>query len=350
MTRRAAIIAAIVIPVSAIAQGHLSDGSLSADMHDEDVSAGGVTLVRANRQQSFASSVPAGNYSGITYIGDNRYALVNDKSVTDGFAVFRIGLDSVTGRIRNVTDEGFRAASAPNRDMEGIAFFPPDSTLFVCGEKDGRILEYSLDGQYTGRELNVPTEFAAATSDYGLESLTYNAVTHRFWTTTESTLPADGPRAHYNNKVRNRLRLQSFGDDLQPAEQYLYEMDAPQAGSAAAVYAMGVSEICALDDGRLIVLEREFFVPKGRFGSSVYCKLYIVNPSEARPGELLKKTELLGFRTRLTLFSFGLANYEGMCIGPKLADGSIVLLMVSDSQNRYKGVLKDWFRTIIVRP
>ena len=38
-----------------------------------------------------------------------------------------------------------------------------------------------------------------------------------------------------------------------------------------------------------------------------------------------------------------------MCLGPKLVDGSQVLLLVSDSQNQAHGVLRDWFRSIIIR-
>ena len=55
------------------------------------------------------------------------------------------------------------------------------------------------------------------------------------------------------------------------------------------------------------------------------------------------------FKTRLSLFCYRLANYEGMCLGPRLKDGSRVLLLVSDSQNQYGGVLKDYFRTVVIR-
>ena len=49
--------------------------------------------VKQLRQRSFQKSVPAGNYSGITWLGDDRYAVVSDKSSTDGFFVFRIDID-----------------------------------------------------------------------------------------------------------------------------------------------------------------------------------------------------------------------------------------------------------------
>ena len=307
------------------------------------------SLVIERKQQSFPMQIPAGNYSGITYLGDEKYAVVSDKSDTDGFFVFQISLDSVSGKIIHVSNEGFFSSGQPNRDQEGIAYVPLTNTVFVSGEKDLRIREYSMEGTWTGRELLIPDMFRTASTAYGFEALTYHSTTHRFWTTTESTLPQDGAQAVAGSDVCNLLRLQSFDDDLSPQEQYLYQMDAPQAPAEAANYAMGVSGMCGLDDGRLILLEREFFVAPGKLGSFVHCKLYIVNPTETAIDSLFEKRLLLEFRTHLSLLGRGLANYEGICLGPRLADGSRTLLLISDSQNRHGGVLKDWFKVIVLK-
>lgn len=339
--------AALSMPPSLFSQtgsAALASGGASADT----VQAAPLRVSKVHRQRSFKSTVPHGDYSGITYLGDNRYAVVSDKSPTDGFFVFHIVIDSITGRLVSVSDEGFRSAATPNRDQEGIAYVAPTGTLFISGEGDNRIREYALDGHLTGRELAIPSVFASASANYGFESLAFNAATGLFWTTTESTLPSDGAQAAPGNGVGNMLRLQSFGLDLRPRGQYLYAMDAPTATRAAANYAMGVSELCAIDDGSLIVLEREFYVAKGKLGSFVNCKLYVVDPAVAAIGSMLDKRLLCEFRTRLSLFGFGIANYEGMCLAPRLADGRMVLLMVSDSQSGYKGVLKDWFKTIVL--
>lgn len=307
------------------------------------------SLVIERKQQSFPTQIPAGNYSGITYLGNEQYAVVSDKSDTDGFFLFQISLDSISGKIVHVSNEGFFSSGQPNRDQEGIAYVPQTNSIYISGEKDRRIREYSLDGTWTGRELQIPELFQSCSTAYGFEALTYQSTTHRFWTTTESTLPQDGEQAVAGSNVQNILRLQSFDDDLQPQEQYLYQMDAPQAPAEAANYAMGLSGMCALDDGRLILLEREFFVAPGKLGSFVHCKLYIVQPTESAVNSLLDKRLLLEFRTHLSLLGRGLANYEGICLGPRLADGSRTLLLISDSQNRYGGVLKDWFKVIVLK-
>ena len=111
---------------------------------------------------------------------------------------------------------------------------------------------------------------------------------------------------------------------------------------------LGVSGLAALDDGQVIILEREVRKKAKGIGSFVHVKLLMVNPQLQQPGDTLRKQLLTEFRTRINLLKRSFANYEGICAGPKLADGRQVLLLVADSQNRYKGYLKDWFKTIVI--
>ena len=185
--------------------------------------------------------IGTGNYSGIASLGNNRYAVVSDKEITDGFFTFLIDQNATTGAIESVYLESFKGNSSPKvsaatgisvRDCEGIAYFPPAGTVFIAGEGDQKILEYNMDGQPTGRELTVPKIFGLGNivPNYGFESLTYCSTTHRFWTTTESTLLKDGNAAGpMHPGEQNLLRLQSFRDDLLPIAQYAYRMDRGKA-------------------------------------------------------------------------------------------------------------------------
>ena len=304
--------------------------------------------ITLNKQHHFPKVVPAGNYSGITWLGGDHYAVVNDKSATAGFYLMTIRTDSITGDIIEVRADSFMTCGLPNRDEEGICYVPQTNTVFVSGEGDGQILEYSMDGQLTGRKLTIPDVFATAYGNSGFEALTYNANTHRFWTTSENTLEADGEKPSIKKKIPNMLRLQSFGDDLQPAEQYWYKTDSTAVKRKKGSSTLGVSGMVALDNGSVIILEREIRRTSKRIGSFVHVKLYLVNPSQQLPGELLQKQLLTEFRTRINVTRRSFANYEGICAGPKLEDGRLVLLLVADSQNQYKGWLKDWFKTIVI--
>lgn len=316
-------------------------------------------FVRECEQKSFPETVPPGNYSGITRIGGNEYAVVSDKSATDGFYVFRIDIDSVSGEIKSVVNLGFKGDSLKNADCEGIAYRPSSHTFFISREADNVIGEYTADGKFIGRILNVPDVYKKCVGNYGLESLAYDAEACLFWTINESTLVGDGECATSTNRVRNILRLQSFDDNMQPMKQFAYMMDSPVADSKSGNYAMGVSEITALGNGRLLVLEREFFVPKIKIGTFVQCKLYEIQPRDedamssddviTADTKFINKRLLYSFVTRLRLLDWSVANYEGMCLGPELEDGSRVVVLVSDSQDNYGGVLKDWFKTIIIR-
>ncbi len=96
---------------------------------------------------------------------------------------------------------------------------------------------------------------------------------------------------------------------------------------------LGIPAMTALDDGRLVVLEREVYVPtKNVLDPSFYdvrgiANLYVVDPVHDTAG-ILRKNLL----TTLDTNWMNLANYEGMCLGPTLSDGSRCLVLISDSQ------------------
>ena len=312
-------------------------------------------LVVEHEQRAFPDSIPAGGYSGITWLGGDRYAVVSDNG-RDGYFIFRITLDSV-GMVTSAACTDFIGSQSSNPDNEDVAWFAPDSTLFISSESDTKVREFSLQGVPTGRKLPIPAVFRGTSKAYGLEALTYNAVTHRFWTTSESTLEGDGLRANPDNGARNRLRIQSYDDSLCAGAQYLDEMDEPMAQVMPERFAMGVSAMTALDDGRLLVLEREFAVPESIIGAFVSCRIYQVYPDREEPvlptesiegRKPMEKILLAEWMTAVGLLDVSIANYEGMCAGPRLADGRQVIVLISDSQNQYAGVLKDCVKTIVI--
>lgn len=314
------------------------------------------------------------NYSGITALGGNRYALVSDKEPADGFYVFTIEQDETEGTVKAVVLDRFYGNPTPKvdasgmtvRDCEGIAYFPSSNTLFISGEGDQQILEYRMDGTPTGRKLRVPEIFSLKNivPNMGFEALTYSAEQHRFWTVTETTLPKDGAAAGVAHPgEQNLLRLQCFGDDLLPAGEYAYRMDRGKKEDFGKIYVYGVPELTALPDGRLLVLEREVDISNGYMSSEVSCKLFLVNPGESwqidsttdlkklDPNKYLVKQLVAVFKTQYTPFQRSFANYEGMCLGKKLKDGRQTLLMVNDSQAGYgKGPfhLNDYIKVLIL--
>lgn len=320
--------------------------------------------------------VRPGNFSGITPIGDNRYAVVDDKEDIDGFQILTIDMNLDNGKLRHVSysePSGFAQRKAETadakqyyRDCEGCAYCSQRNSVFVSGEEHQDILEYDMNGLPTGAALRVPEYMKrdAIAENYGFEALTYNSTTQTFWTTTESTLLGDGLRSSLEHRVANRLRLQSFGLDLNPGIMFPYMMDAPTTKKKKGEHIHGVPSMLALDDGRIIVMEREAMIPRLYFGSFCKVKLYVVNPQQEAskaisastslsdlPSEAFLTKELLcSFATHVsTIWNF--ANYEGMCLGPKLNDGRQTLILISDSQGGHGNAiyhLKDYLRVVIL--
>ena len=332
-------------------------------------------------QKSFPKTVPAGNYSGITHLHDDIYAVVSDKSDSALYYRFRIQVNPKTGELENVENLGYSVNTDGSRVNPTVRFVPKemgfdheaiakvsDSTLVVASEGKFRLKEYLIDGVPSSAEEGVSSceeglrshrlwEWDVPASDYYpnyvYESLTYDSIRHHLWTISESTMRKDGEPATPQNGLANKLRLIGFDwrsqSSLHPiVSTFTYQMDKPSTQKVAEIYVMGVSELCTLPDGQLLVLEREAFIPKLKVGSFCHCKLYLVNPNQESVG-IMPKRLLTEWNTALTIFGRSFANYEGMCLGPQLADGSQVLILLSDSQNQYAGVLKDWFRTIVLK-
>lgn len=338
-------------------------------------------LVRENPQKAFPKTVAAGNYSGIAHLHDDIYAVVSDKSDSALYFNFRIQVNPKTGELEQVENLGFteRTDGTLNDgkpwlgqekgfDHEAIVKVS-DSTLVIASEgycrlKEFPILPTSADAAKVGYQQNLwESRWPSADfyPNYNFESLAFDSVRQYLWTIPESTLRKDGQPATPQNGLANQLRLMRFdwGKLSRYMTTYAYQMDQPSTHKKADIYVMGVSELCALPDGQLLVLEREAFIPKIKIGAFCKCKLYLINPLNSEEFSMkekfssdtpfLKKRLLTEWKTSLSLSKRSFANYEGMCLGPKLEDGSQVVILLSDSQDQYAGVLKDWFKTIVIR-
>lgn len=299
--------------------------------------------------------IPYGNYSGITHVEGNLYAIVSDKDEADGFHFLNIDINHETGKIKNVAIsepakfkenlERVRQSRQNQRDTEGICYRKCSNSFFISGEADQQILEYSFEGLPTGKSLSIPVEFSVENinTNRGFEALTYNGNTHLFWTTTELPLKLNSD---------NTIKLQSFSDDLQPQRQFYYKIEYPLLNKKASNFVYGVPDLLALDDGRLIVMEREVVVTYKYLGSYCIVKLYIVNPNEnIHESTILQKTLLAEFKTKLAIGKMNFANYEGICIGPKLNDGRQTIILINDSQNGEGNKLyraKDYLKVIVL--
>ena len=258
--------------------------------------------------------------SGITYVdGDSYYAVSDDGS---GIWPMQIGLDRATGVITNcVMGRNVRVGG----DNEGIAWDAQRRTVFVTDEKTHTIGEINPETGKLVAEVHLPDHHRKRRRNRGLEALALSPDGEFLWTANEEALSGDGDASSVEKGTVVRLtRFQrQNGAAWAHDGEWAYLTDAIGGGETKRMRS-GVSDLCVLEDGTLLVLERE--LSRKGVDPAYRARLYAVRPGRDMPFDVerpIAKKLLFGADT-------GSANYEGVCLGPVLDNGDRTLVMVSD--------------------
>ncbi len=280
---------------------------------------------------ALAADAPEG-LSGITWLGDDSYALAEDS----GGRIHRahIVLDAVTGAITNCTFTGVQ--SVPGLvDAEGIACEHESGLLFVSDESGAKILKLLPDASPI--RVPLPDFFTHTRPNKSLESLSCEHSNRGagfcLWTANEDALTIDGPPSSATNAPLVRIAsLPPFAIKKDAGDWWFYRLDAAQGGpipgAGPDVPFNGLVGLAALGDGKLLVLERSCgLVPSEDSGapSLITSSIYYVDTSRTKPGSPTPLKKKLLWRQ-----GFPFSNYEGITLGPKLADGSRAVILVAD--------------------
>lgn len=315
----------------------------SAQVIDAITPIGQVTLPHLMQYKN----TPVGGLSGLTYDAktDQFYAISDDRSdrAPARFYAFKVALKD--GHLASVTPTGEWPLTVNGKpygedkiDSEGIAI--AGDTLFVSSEGDVRVKQppfvdgFSLTGQRT-EQLPIPTPFQIGPqhgirNNLAFETLTTSPNKQWLYTATESALLQDGPDGTAQKGASSRILVYSLKSH-KPVHQYRYDIDPAVKGRGTMI---GVSDMVALDNnGHLLAIERSYSHASGN-----RLRLYEVDLNGATDisgVDSIKsmvnikpaKKHLVADFAKLKL---PLDNGEGIAIGPTLADGSRLLLMVSD--------------------
>lgn len=277
-----------------------------------------------------SGAFPASELSGIAWIGGNDYVAIGDNGGSSLWQL-SIAIDPSTGRIITASVTGSLAVPGLASDGEGVAFLPARGSVVVSDEATSAIREFRLkDGVQLGA-LAVPTIYVAPNlrSNLGLESL--GAMHGEVWTANEEALVSDG--AISTTSTGTLVRIQRFSSAGVPAGQWAYRTD-PISALTPLVDAerSGVVEVLPLGGTRALVLEREF---GGSFIPDFRSRIYFIDTTGADDVSARTSLAKAGFeslaKSLLWEGNFALANFEGMTIGPELADGCRSLFLISDN-------------------
>lgn len=295
-----------------------------------------------------------GGLSGITYDAANdRYYAISD-SRNDGtgpvrFYTLTVDLSSLSASVPEAVNftgvttlkDSSNTPFAPDiSDPEGIAL-TNNGNVFISSEGvfSSTIVQpfvnrFDLATGQQNLEEPIPNKFLASADPTGIrnnrafEGLSITPDQHFLFTSTETALKQDGAEPTSDSGTASRILQFDLTTNSAGAE-YLYNTDNDT----------GISEILAVDNNTLLVLER-FLTSR-----TLSLKLYQVSLADATDisgynsigsdtGSIipLQKTLVANlFSREFTSAGFRFDNFEGMTFGPTLPNGNRSLLLISDN-------------------
>lgn len=315
------------------------------------------------------AGTPIGGLSAIAYDRqkDRFYAVSDDRSLLAPARFYTLQLtlkqtQNSSAKIEQITVENVttlkdatgQTYSPGTIDPEGLALSPRD-TVFISSEGDVDkgippfIGEFNRKTGQLLEELPIPGRYLPNKTGSGVrQNLAFEALViagnnrlkddpFRLFVATESALAQDIlPTKKISEGLPLRLLhylINSVGSPVIIAE-HLYQLDKTTSDTVS----QGLTELIVLDEeGYLLSLERSFGL--SGFGAKIF-EVITGNATDTSRilsfPENLEQIEPMQKKLLLDLNTLGveLDNLEGMTLGPRLADGSQTLIIVSDDNFR----------------
>ncbi len=299
-----------------------------------------------------------GGISGITYDADKQvyYAISDDRSskAPARFYTLKINLDPgklekeqvAFTAVKTLLDENGKSFPELSLDPEGIAFTA--NSVFVSSEGDAErkitpfIKEFSLDGKLL-KTLQIPELFLpddkgskGIRNNLAFESLTLTPDRKYLFTATENALLQDGAVSSLQSGSPCRiLRYDALSGNPERSFVYITEPLPAGANPVGKLTSSGLVDLLAIDENRLLSLERGFSLETGTTIRIFEISLEKVDRIEGIESLKSRLGEISPAQKRLLLdletLKIPLDNIEGLTFGPALADGTVGLILVSDN-------------------
>ena len=253
---------------------------------------GSINLYRFHTQGAPASEpqivardagLPWGALSGLTTDGGHLYA-VPDNAFAQS-RIWRLNMaeaargTAVIDQVIPLTDKG----QPLKVDPEGIArvadgFWIASEGATVDGNELIKVDATGAVQQRIKLPASVQAKFASAKTGTGYEGVTASADGQTLYMAVQRGYDLGKPQAAI---LKLHLPTMTWTSALYPLEQHSRD---------AKTYWMGLSEIQLLDDGRLLLLERDKGGGEGRAINAEVKRVYSVNAADVTEGAVLKKT------------------------------------------------------------
>ena len=299
-----------------------------------------------------------GGLYGITYDADKQvyYAISDDRSSKAPARFYSLKINLQSGKLEKDQIEFTKVTTLLNEngknfpewslDPEGIAF--TGNSVFVSSEGDVDrkispfIKEFSLDGKLL-KTLPIPDLFLpddkgtkGIRNNLAFESLTLTPDRKYLFTATENALVQDGavPSLQSGSPCRI-LRYDALNGNPERSFVYITEPLPPGANPVGQLTTNGLVDLLAIDENRLISLERGFSLETGTVIKLFEISLEKGDRIEGLESLKTRLGEISPAQKRLLLdletLKVPLDNIEGLTFGPVLEDGNRGLILVSDN-------------------
>ena len=289
-----------------------------------------------------------GGISGLDYDSRSRqwYLVSDDRTEYPAARLFTAQIEFDAHRVIDVTlQSAKRVDSDTATDAETIRVDSKHRELLLAGEGDlaRKIGPWLRRVDFSGHELQhvpLPAPFDPSDShgprpNGSIEGMTFDTQGRGLWLSLETPLLQDGPPASMEHGVDVRFTLRRADNST---IQYVYPVDAARTHAAGESSDSGVSEILALGEHELLVLERSG-VKHSTQDFSFHTRLYCADLHEATDIASLDSLAGGAYRkaTKQLLFDFDslpsivVDNLEAMSWGPALRGGQRSLVFASDN-------------------
>jgi hypothetical protein len=210
--------------------------------------------------------------------------------------------------------------------------------VYVSDETGATITKYNVSGGSAVSSVTVPSVYNNYRTNYSLESLTMQLNGLVMWTANEEALTVDGSLSTASSGTVVRLQKftrentsSAWTADVQYAYNTLSWGGDPLFPSGSE--RSGVSDLCVLPNGKLLVLERS--LGNGGIIPSFENHIFLIDTSSATDisgmSGLIGESYTAVSKNELWAKNFGTSdNFEGLCFGQELDNGDYSLLMISD--------------------
>jgi hypothetical protein len=297
-----------------------------------------------NRVNHMLLTPPAGvtvaEMSGVTYVGPaagGLYRFIAAEETKGELVQFDLAIDAA-GAITSISNVA-AIDIVPTSDFEGVAYTSAGrNSVFLSDENSPGVREINLATGAVMQTVTIPIVFTTnKRTNLSFESLTRSPDATVMWTANEQALTVDGPTSTAANGTTVRLlKFNVAGNTVAAGPQFAYNVEPIHSSATFGSPQSGLSDLVYMPDGTLLALERSVAVASPLYLNRVF-EINQTGATDVSVGALASGLTGQSYTPlgKQLLWS-GAAdaasgqNMEGLALGPRLANGSFVLIGVVD--------------------